>query len=302
MIKIQNVSILQKDFEAPLPKNPVEVFDDLKESIELNYPDLDDPGRFEMIYQPLLEDYVINAPPLAQIGSALTCLARGAMVSGYINNVRVVYTYERGAAYTPEDYKRRYGHFPRIFRYFGTNKQVAFTLTGYGRAGGIHGWDNLGVAIAGVLESLRHNFEVLCSAIFKPPKIPCEHPWKLPNMVYDPEIVRRERMYHATIVVPKQLVLPAKYEYNFPVPSPVAVFKIGTTADTPVTYDVIFWKTMSEKTNTIQRIKIDKPGSYETILTVTSFPGLTNGYISIEPIDAPKGMTVAYVDVFPMTV
>ena len=301
MLQIQSVKVESKPVggEVPLAFDDILTKKEILEMVELNFTDMGDPGRFESLAEPLIEEYQAKSPISATIGSALTCFARGAMVSGKVDGKRTYYTYERGAARDPEHYRRRYGHYPRIYCTYGGSRYVAFTMKSPGRAGGKHGWDKLGIAIAGVLASFKHNFEVLCSAIFDMPRLNCNEEWRLPNMVLDPEIARRERAWNSQIKEPKQFVLPAKYYFAFAVPVPFMTFRIGTKASTPIKYDVLIWDSRNHVAVKQENIELEKGENEVIINVVAGFPGMTKGYISIEPTDAPKGLTVSYVNVFP---
>jgi hypothetical protein len=172
---------------------------------------------------------------------------------------------------------------------------------GTGRARGINGWDDLGNMIGGTLASFAHNFQALLLGYGKLPSLPSYEPWQLPNLVEDPEVVNRERSYNASIQFPKNFAPSAAYTYQLPLPSPVIYLLVNTKTDGGATGVVEFWDSNDDVLARTQ--ELDFPdGAHQTIISLEGNPlGMSSGRVNLNPGDAPNGLTVQGIDIFPPT-
>ncbi len=247
----------------------------------------------------MISTYVGNAPQGLNLGSNVCCHGAGVRVTTY-----KVYYMERAPAYSPEDFRNKYGHYPRIYvTERGNTYQVSVMqgpqAYGLGRAGGNVGWDSTRDLFAFALASFIHNFEALLGAFSSRPKIPCNDYWVLPNLVYSKDIENREREYNARIVRPPIAVPPASYTFSLVAPSPMMVLAVGTKCPREVKTYCEFWD--SSKKDMVQPFQVTFPeGESETLITLQGgvFSPVKSGYFNINPINSE--MTVSYVRlVFP---
>lgn len=282
--------------EAPL------TIDDMPEVVEAartNYMP-DEPGFYETMASAVAKQWVEVSPGEARLGFSLTCHVKPYILSGEYQGRRLYFTYEHRPAYSPEDYRRRYGHYPRVYYTWGYNRGVALVIDRLGRAGGPLGWGALGVSVAAALASFRHNFEVWLSGIFKRPCANTSEEWVLPNVV---PIAQRliEARYHARIREPQEFVPPAAYDAKVP-PSPVVAYRFGVKAETSVKFKVATW---SDRPGGTLMAEVDvelEPGEHEVVVTASYMPFVTNHVVTIEPLHAPRGMTIAYMYTAPPSI
>ena len=244
----------------------------------------------------VMEWYVGNGPRNLALANNVCC--HGARVS--VTTYKVYYMEQR-AARSPNDFKRRYGHYPRIWRYEKGEKVVAFTMKGdrkegLGRAGGPTGWDKWRDCFAFALASFKHNFQALLGAFASRPKLPCSEEWHLPNLVCAPKVVELEKKYRARIVEPPVAVPPASYEYSWTIPTPVMTLAIGTNCPRKTTAYLEFWDRDKKDLCDPIKVEFDK-GETETVVMARAAPGylFDAGYLNINPTNSE--MTVSYVDV-----
>jgi len=240
--------------------------------------------------------YIGNAPRGLVLGNNTCCHGAGVHITTYR-----VYTMERRAARSPEDFRRRYGHYPRVYvTEKGRTTQVAVMRgnrrEGLGRMGGDHGWDSTRDLFGFALASFRHNFQALLGAFADRPKLPCKEEWHLPNLIYSEKVEEIERRYGCRIVEPPVAVPPASYKFSFVAPTPMMVLAIGTNCprDTKAILEV--WD--ANKRDLADPTEVTFPqGESETILVVQAPFGalIQKGFFNINPINSE--MTVSYVNV-----
>ncbi len=241
------------------------------------------------------EYYVGSSPPGLSIGTNTCCHGSRVQVTSYR-----VYFMEQNAAYSPDDFNRRYGHYPGIYvREHGSTVKV-HTMRGpakygLGRAGGICGWDSLRDAFAFGLASLRHNFQAMIGVFESRPSLPCRDSWTLPNLVHHERVREIEEKYGCEIVEPPFAVPPASYTYSFALPTPLMVLAIGTKCPRETRAHLEFWG--EDKRDMVEPMAVTFPeGDSETVVTVRAEPPglLQRGYFNINP---ETDMTVGYVEV-----
>lgn len=188
-----------------------------------------------------LEYYVGGTPRNTALGSNVCCHGAGVHVTTY-----KVYKMEGAGAYHPDEFNRRYGHYPRLFMVDHGRTTRVGEMRGdknhsLGRAGGLTGWDSTRDMFGFAMASFEHNFEALLGAFSSRPSLPCTDAWTLPNLVYSEEIERRERRFNCEIVEPAYAIPPASYSYSFMLPTPSMVLLVGTKCDQEVNTKCEVW-------------------------------------------------------------
>ncbi|MBW2675401.1 MAG: hypothetical protein JRD89_18665, partial [Deltaproteobacteria bacterium] len=148
------------------------------------------------------------------------------------------------------------------------------------------------------LASFRHNFQVVMVAYKGRGRIPTGEPWTLPNLVIDPEVVSVERVYRSHIVEPPQAIPPASYTYRAWRPALVTRFTVGLRSPTPAVVGFDIWG--PDKSSLARGEGVEVPeGDSELTVVVRNAP--RTGYLNVECFDAPEGLTVARVDMRPVS-
>lgn len=240
--------------------------------------------------------YIGRAPSGLLLGNNTCCHGAGVQVTTYR-----VYTMDRAPAYSPEDFRTRYGYYPRVWMTEkGRTTQVAIMKgnrpNGLGRMGGNNGWDSTRDLFGFALTSFRHNFQALLGAFADRPSLPCREEWHLPNLVLSEKVQEIENRYGCKIVEPPIAVPPASYKFNFMIPAPALILAVGTNCprDTQAILEV--WD--ANKRDFAEPMTITFPaGENETILTIQAPIGgfIQSGFFNINPINSE--MTVSYVNV-----
>jgi len=232
------------------------------------------------------------------VGSNVCCHGSKVQVTSFRT-----YYLEKKAAHSPADFNRRYGRWPNIYAsttegYVAVQTMKGPAKDGLGRAGGATGWDKFRDAFAFALASYKHNFECLMGVFSSRPELPCSDEWKLPNLVYDKDIVAREKKYNAKIVEPPVAVPPASYKYNFAFPTPLVSLGIGTKCPKDTETYVEVWD--EDKKDMTEPAKVTFPkGESETILNMQSnsmLPTIKSGFVNINPVNSE--ITISYVNVY----
>lgn len=244
----------------------------------------------------IAEWYIGNAPKGLALGNNTCCHGAGVQVTSY-----KVYYMERNAAHSPEDFRRKYGHYPRVFmRERGRTVQIAVMRgnrrEGLGRMNGDAGWDITRDVFGFALASFRHNFQALLGVFVDRPSLPCSEEWHLPNLVYSRHVQEIERKYGCRIVEPPVAVPPASYKFRFLAPTPMIVLAIGTKCPRKTKCILQVWD--ANKKDVCDPLEVEFPkGESETVLVIQAPIGLMiqSGFFNINPINSE--MTVSYVDV-----
>jgi len=242
----------------------------------------------------MAEWYVGNGPKGLNLGNNVCCHGAGVNVTTYR-----AYFMEQRAARSPENFRARYGHYPRIFmrekgRTYDVHVMKGDRKAGLGRAGGTVGWDKTRDLFAFALASFRHNFQALLGAFASRPKLPCTEEWHLPNLVHSKYVRDIERRYGCDIVDPPVAVPPASYTFSLTLPSPMLVLAVGTNCPKDVTTYCEFWD--ANKKDLVEPFKVTFPkGESVTIITLRAVPPalVQKGYFNINPVNSE--MTVSHV-------
>ena len=121
----------------------------------------------------------------------------------------------------------------------------------------------------------------------------------LPNIV--PIAQRIEARYHARIAAPQEFVPPAAYDAKVP-PSPVVAYRFGVKAETPVKFILATWSDRPGGTLMARQEVELEAGEHEVIVTVAYTPFVAGHVVTIEPLHAPRGMTIAYMYTAPPSI
>lgn len=223
----------------------------------------------------LMLEYIVGAPGTS-IASNVSCAGVGISVSG----TTVYYIPRYVGATLPS------GGVPVIKVADGARAEQG-RLTTYGRMGGPFGWSKDRDLIAGSLASFRHNWVGLLALFRDRPRLPLTQPWALPNMTL------------AETRAPNQLVLPATFTYNVWRPAMNVVFVTDLKSDTPIEIGLDWWDAAKGDMARIESVKLDA-GDNRLVSVLRGPPMLIkSGYFTINPIDAPRGLTVSAVKTTP---
>ena len=295
--------------------NPDETFGKLRGVISEMEEEAVNWSFMDSVCRELMRTYSLTSPIKMIFGYNVTCSNVGVETND--GTTVVVYTEEKGAAYSPEDFKNRHGHYPRIWRIVRNRRtgeviarELAHVQDRLGRAGGVFGWDKFRSCVAGALASFRHNFEALLMAVAKFAKTPLTKPWVSPNMV--PEVLKREReIWHVTELKPDQFYLPFCFRYHtrFPILNRV-FFRIGMYAPQGGEVGIDLWNAYKGDRARIGKVKLPA-GHSEINLGLRCSPfsigqriDISSGHLVINPISTgDKGsITCSYVVTTPSSV
>ncbi|RLI83674.1 hypothetical protein DRP04_00715 [Archaeoglobales archaeon] len=293
--------------------------DDVARTVEKVYTEMKEEavnwGFMDSICKDLMRTYSLTSPIKMIFGYNVTCSNVGVETND--GTTVVVYTEEKGAAASPEHFKSRFGHYPRIWRIVRNRrtgeviaKELAHMQDRLGRAGGTFGWDKFRCCVAGALASFRHNFEALLMAVAKFAKTPLTKPWLAPNMV--PEVLKREKeKWGVTRLKPDEFYLPFcfKYHTRFPILNRVS-FKIGMYTPKGGEVGIDLWNIYKGDRARIGKVKIP-PGHSEINLSLKCSPfsigqriDISSGHLVINPISTgdKSSITCSYVVTSPSSV
>jgi len=276
------VETISKTPSEPLPK----VFDDVLSNTKKTLAEMEEEAPDPVIYETACHEQLLSfaesSPGDIQVGMAVCCAARPAFVSGEIDGKKVIYQ----AKY----YIGRYlpsGGLP-IYRVVDSTREEAGRLDRYGRMGGPFGWDKFRDLVAGALASFRHNFIALLLGFFRRPLLPLSKAWVLPNMVL------------AETRAPNQFVPPASFQYNLIRPAINSIWTIEISSPTDAKIGLDWWDSKKRDLARLEEVKISKGDSKVKVILTSFRPMLARkGYFTINPIDAPKGLTIKKVTTTP---
>jgi len=206
----------------------------------------------------------------------------------------ITYTHEQGYGYSPEDYKEREGHYPKLRktekgRTVVVGENVGEQRNGLGRAGGPWGWSEDGNLIAGALASFVHNFIATLLGYFDRPRLPCTDEWRIPNIVL------------AETEVPDQFHPDASYKFSGIAPAPVHTYTFRVDTPTDAVIGLEWWD--SDKSRVARRDKVElEKGASRVVSSITGIPSPPiTGFFNVNVLDAPRGLTVSRVRTSPPT-
>jgi len=266
-----------------LPRMVDKVFEEVSPTIEEMRDEAPDHLIYSSAVNQLMQEYSISAPEGSIIGHNTVCSGAGVNVPV----VNVSYNLERATATTPEVFKQSTGHYPAINKTTATATVKVGEQSTLGRMGGILGWSTDRDLVAGALASFFHNFVETLVAIVKRAMTPFDGEWVLPNLVL-PET--RE---------PKQFVPPASFEYSVWRPAARVTTQFAVATATPAKIKVVYWDRNKKDLAATDEIELEEGTS--TVKVALRGPPLAikSGYMNVEPIDAPKGLTVSKVTAKP---
>ena len=232
-------------------------------------------------------NYLMTVPgsPQAHIGMNTCCSGAGVVVSGSI-----VYYMEKAPAYSPDDWYRRYGDYPKIYIATPERTEVILKQDRLGRAGGLFGWSKDRNLVAGALASFTHNFVEALIAFVERPRLPQTRDWILPNLTL------------SETKKPEQFHPPASYSYAVARPAFNITFDVRVSSETPVELGFEWWDAYKNDLARVESVKVDAGDN--RILAMLRGPPLRirRGYFTINVLDAPKGLTITSVSTYPVSV
>ena len=277
LAEIESVDIKPTVKRLELPPLVDSVFEKVRPIVE----EMAEEGPEHLAYAAAVDDlmtlYTVTAPKGIIMGRNTCCAGAGVNVPV----MNVTYNMERGAAYDPEDFKRRYGHYPKIYK---TTAEATVTVgeqTSLGRMGGKTGWSIDRDLVAAALASFRHNWVETLIAYAKRATLPFTGQWQLPNCVL------------AETREPDQFVPPATFTYSLWRPARRATFYFTVAVATPAKLQATFWDTSKKDMCATEVFEV--PEGTNTVAIRLRGPAFTirAGYFNIEPIDAKQGLTIS---------
>lgn len=234
----------------------------------------------------LLLDFQDSAPLGAAINAETLC--QGSFVTS--SNGQITYVHEQNRGQTPEHFRSRHGHYPRVERRSSAGsvvvgRNVGSQQGGTGRANGPTGWMEDGDAIAAALASFVHNFVAALIGYFDRPSLPhTEGDWELPNIVL------------AETRTPDQFHPAASYSFRV-APTPTVTFATTVSSPTDGALALQVWNSNKEDMGVVE-VDIEE-GRNEIVSSVIRAVPMTRGYFNVNVLDAPRGVTVNSVRTFP---
>jgi len=209
----------------------------------------------------------------AKIAQNIICAASGARVS----DGETTYYHDRlvGATAFPAT----------IYKTTRVTTTTQGRITGPGRMGGLGGWTLDKDAIAAALASFWHNWIATLIAFFDRASLPLTNRVTLPNIVL------------AETKEPKQLVVPLSTKFSR-LPTPLLVTTVNISAPVKSSFWAEFWHSNKELAGKTDVIEIEA-GTSEVVIHHSPDILETSGFFNIEPNDAPEGLVIESVDLFP---
>lgn len=254
-----------------LPMSLNEKLDQMRPLMDEMASEAPGPVRYQAAAHALFLEFLSTAPPRSFISSNVTCAGVGLST----NNGNTIYVLTPQVAYTPQNQP--------IYRVKSGIWDEQGRLSSPGRMNGPFGWSKDRDLIAAALASFAHNFVAMLLGFWQRAKLPQTEPWNLPNLVL------------AETRAPNQLVLPASYTYQLLRPAVRTRFVIETSSSTPVSLGFDWWD--SGKGNVTRIDKVDVAAGDNRIILAGRVP--MSGYLTINPIDAPKGLVIKSVNTIP---
>jgi len=235
-----------------------------------------------VIYQGAVHDLsleYLKTAPGTSVAMDVCCAGTGVKVSG-----SAVYYIPRYVGSTLPS-----GGIP-VYKYEKGVTEEQGRIVDYGRMGGPFGWSRDKNLIAGALASFRHNWVGLLALFRERPRLPSTEAWVLPNMTLE------------ETKAPDQLVLPASYRYTLWRPATTVFFTVNTSSATPTKVGLDWWDANKETLARVEEIEL--PEGDNVIKAILRGPPfrIRTGYFTVNPIDAPKGMTVVSVTTTPTAI
>lgn len=217
-------------------------------------------------------DFAASAPDGLEFGDATNCTGVGVTTS----SGGTTYSVARTVGSDPAELR------PNVFKN-GDNK--VGQITGPGRMNGDFGWSSDGNLIVGALASYTHNFVSSMLAYFSRPSLPysSDEGWELPNLVL------------AETEDPDQFHPVGSFKYSLR-PSAVKRFSVSIAAPQTSTVGIDL---RDSNFNSISRIEEQEIQEGETNLVISSVGAGTEGFLNINPLDAPDGLTITSVSTYP---
>lgn len=227
-----------------------------------------------------VNDFLESAPDGLNFGDATSCSGAG------------VSTGTGGTTYSVERVvgARSFEEEPDVTKTSDGNVVVVGTIDSPGRMNGDWGWSSDRNLIAGALASFEHNWVATLLAYFDRPSLPFNPDndgWRLPNLVLDE--TEEPDQFHPT----------GSFSYNLR-PSFYRQFTVSITAPQDSTVGIEMWDSNKEQAARIDETEIPQ-GETSLVITSTGYSS-NNGFLNINPLDAPDGLTISDVTALPRAV
>lgn len=275
------VEVSQQSSEVPeeaIPSSP----DDFIEEARQRSIEMQDEGSewsaFTGAVGMATNDFLASAPDGLNLGDDTSCSGVGVSAS----SGGVSYSIERVVGSTS------FQEEPDITKTTSDgNVVVVGTVDSPGRMNGDFGWSSDGNLIAGVLASFSHNWVGKLLAYFDRPTLPFNpdnEGWKLPNLVL------------AETEEPSQFHPVGSFKYNLR-PSIFRQFTVSIIAPQDSVVGIDMWNSNKES---VTRIESQEIPEGESELVISSAGYMQNsGFLNINPLDAPAGITITDVTSLP---
>jgi len=212
-----------------------------------------------------------------------TCVGRFSSVS----NNGTKYLGEVNFHNTPDGFYEEHGRYPVVFKETRAERTRTLVLEGpkrdgFGRAQGTYGWSDDRDLVAFIDANPRTlNATLLMMGYFDRPSIPCTDSIRVPN--------------HEVGQVLDQILFPVSYSYNNP--SPVITYQVKVNSPTDGKLGLDLWNSNKERAiSEPQEIEFSEGRS---IITLAVIGPPASGYLNVNPLDAPEGLTVTEVRTVP---
>lgn len=237
-----------------------------------------------VVYQASVLDligyYIANAPEGTSVATNTCCAGAGVQVSG-----SALYRIDRYVGATLPSGG------VRVTKVEAGKSEEIGRIAEFGRMGGPFGWAKGRDLIAGALASFTHNWVGFLGLFRSRPRLPLSNPWPLPNLTL------RET------VAPEQFHMPASMAYSIWRPSFIKDFYISMRAPTPVKVGIDFWDPFKNDLARIDEVDVPQGDTVTRIRMTATIPTAgQRGMLTINPTNAPQGLTVMRVDTRPASV
>jgi hypothetical protein len=237
-------------------------------------------SQYAVSAQTTMNSFLESAPGGLGFADATNCT--GAGVTAGTGGV----TYSVARTVGPDPAELR----PDVLKREGDSESKVGQITGPGRMNGKFGWSKDKNLIVGALASYEHNFVSSILGYFERPSLPFSPDnsgWKLPNLVLneteDPD------QFHPT----------GSFAYSTR-PSLYKQFNVQMQVPQKSKVGIDLWDSSKSSISRIEEQEIPKGTTTLTITTVGF--GNDSGYLNINPLDAPEGLTITNVQSVPRAI
>lgn len=258
--------------------------DDFFQEAQPRFEEMQDEGpawsQYSVSAQQTMNSFLESAPSGLGFADATNCTGAGVTAG----TGGVTYSVARTVGPSPSDLQ------PDVFKNEGGERVVVGTIEGPGRMNGDFGWSSDKNLIVGALASYTHNFVSSILAYFDRPSLPFNPDsggWQLPNLVLN------------ETEDPDQFHPVGSFSYSVR-PSLYKQFNVEIQSPQTSTVGIDLWDSNKSSISRIEEQEIPEGTSTLTITTIGF--GNQQGYLNINPLDAPNGLTITSVSSIPRAV